>query len=249
MMYATYISFMTDDKTGDMYKHHGGFAGEIVTPSEFLIKVPKNYPLEYFGPLNCAGVTTYTALKNNGASVGGKNVVVAGVGGLGHLAIQYSNAFNNHTIAVDLFADKHDLALELGAKEFVKSDDKAGLKGLMSSVDLVLITIPSAKFRLRPYINMLKKGGTIVFIGLSTKTLDEVIVQELVLKNINIKSSLVGSIHDCRECVQFSADNKIYPMVEVFNHSDAQEVVEKVEKNQVRFRAVLKNNLPYKANV
>ncbi|MGZ6124188.1 MAG: alcohol dehydrogenase, partial [Myxococcales bacterium] len=126
--------------------HDGGYAEYVVVPHEAAARIPGNFDAVQAAPLLCAGITTYNALRNSGAR-SGDTVAVQGIGGLGHLAIQYAAHMGFRTIAVSRGADKRELAQQLGAHEYVDTAKVSASEGLqkLGGADLVLATAPNSE--------------------------------------------------------------------------------------------------------
>src|SRR5207302_7760327 len=124
----------------------GGYAEYVVVPHEAVARLPDAISATDAAPLLCAGITTFNSLRNSGARVG-ETVAVQGIGGLGHLGIQYAARMGFRTIAISRGADKRELALQLGAHEYIDTNKVAAAEGLqkLGGADLVLATAPNAE--------------------------------------------------------------------------------------------------------
>ena len=119
---------------------YGGYSGRISIHKSFIIRIPKDYPLECAGPVFCAGITTYSPLSHWGAIKGGMNVGVVGIGGLGQMAVRQAAAMGNTVTAISTSPNKETAAKEIGATNFVVSKDEAMMKAAAGTLDLIINT-------------------------------------------------------------------------------------------------------------
>ena len=150
----------------------GGFSQYMLAKENDLVLIPKGLPIVESAPLLCAGVTTYSALKNSGAK-SGDLVAVCGIGGLGHLAIQYGNKMGFNVIAISRNEDKKDLAMKLGAKYYFSIDKTDFVKEIknLGGAKAVLVTGPSENIADK-LIDCLKEGGKLMLVGTNTKSME-----------------------------------------------------------------------------
>jgi D-arabinose 1-dehydrogenase-like Zn-dependent alcohol dehydrogenase len=215
----------------------GGYAEYVVAPSEAAARIPEGLDAAETGPLLCAGVTTYNSLRNSGARAG-DTVAVQGIGGLGHLAIQYAARMGFRTVALSQGADKADLARQLGAHEYIDTQKVDAAEGLqkLGGADLVLATAPSSA-AIASTLDGLKPRGKLLIVAAA---LEPIQVSGLsLLSGKTIAGWPSGSSIDSEETVAFSALSGIRPRIERFPLERAEEAFGKVMANKVRFRAVL----------
>ncbi|HRE31554.1 MAG TPA: NAD(P)-dependent alcohol dehydrogenase, partial [Candidatus Berkiella sp.] len=169
----------------------GGYSNNIVVDESFTLKVPANLELAAVAPLLCAGITTYSPLRH--WKVGkGHRIGIMGLGGLGHMAIKLANAMGAHVVVFTTSPQKVEDALQLGAKEVVISKNPNEMQAQANRFDLILNTI-SAPIDLGPYLQLLKRDGTMVLLGVPPK--DPVIsTANLVFQRRAIAGSLVGGL-------------------------------------------------------
>jgi alcohol dehydrogenase, propanol-preferring len=217
--------------------HDGGFAEYAVVPAESVARIPDELSAVDAGPLLCAGVTTYNALRNSAARAG-DTVAVQGIGGLGHLGIQYAARMGFRTIAVSSGADKESLARQLGAHEYVDTSARSAAEGLqrLGGADLVLATAPHAA-AISDVINGLKARGTLLLVAAPGEPFSVSAFSMLSGKRIQGWPS--GTAIDSEETMRFSALSGVKPQIETFSLEQAEEGFNKVMANKVRFRAVL----------
>lgn len=217
--------------------HDGGYAEYTVVPAESLARIPQQLSAIDAGPLLCAGVTTYNSLRNSGARPG-DTVAVQGIGGLGHLAIQYAVKMGFRTIAISRGADKAELARELGAVEYVDTQAAPAAEGLkkLGGVDVVLATAPYAE-AIAGTIGGLKSRGKLLIVAAP--------LEPLTVSGMNLLSGKSvagwpsGSSIDSEDTMSFSALTGVRPRVETFKLAEASTAYAKMMENKVRFRAVL----------
>jgi uncharacterized zinc-type alcohol dehydrogenase-like protein len=215
---------------------HGGFADTVRVNSRFAIPVPDSLDAISAAPLLCGGVTVYTPLRNHGARPASR-VGVIGIGGLGHLAIQFARAFGSEVTAFSSSKDKEAEALSLGAHAFVNTRETSSVKKLARSFDLILSTV-SGDQDLHNFIDALRPKGTLVILGAGPSPL-QIPGAALIGGELSVAGSNIGSPRDLREMLEVAARHNIKAITERFPMKDANTAVSRVKKNQVRYRAVL----------
>ncbi len=217
--------------------HDGGYAEFAVVPAESVARIPAELSSVDAGPLLCAGITTYNALRNSGARPG-DTVAVQGIGGLGHLAVQYAAKMGFRTVAVSRGSDKEVLARQLGAHEYVDTDKLPAAEGLqkLGGADLVLATAPHSA-AIASTVDGLKSRGKLLIVAAPFEPLT--VSAFALLSGKTIAGWPSGSGIDSEEAMSFSALTGVRPRIEVFKLEQAEEAFAKVMENRVRFRAVL----------
>lgn len=218
--------------------HDGGYAESMVTPWEACARIPEELDAADAGPLLCAGITTYNALRNSRARPG-DTVAVQGVGGLGHLGIQYANRMGFRVVAISGSASKKSLAEELGAHEYIAASDGDPAEALqeLGGADVILATAPSGD-AIASVLGGLAVGGEVLCVA---ATPDEVPVAPMsILPNKAVRGWSSGSSIDSEDTMKFSALHGVRPKIEVFGLERAAEAYAKMMENEVRFRAVLR---------
>jgi D-arabinose 1-dehydrogenase-like Zn-dependent alcohol dehydrogenase len=215
----------------------GGYAEYTVASEHAIALIPEKLSPTDAGPLLCAGVTTFNALRNSGARAG-DTVAVQGIGGLGHLGIQYAVKMGFRTVAVSRGADKEKLARELGAHEYIDTQKRPAADGLqaLGGADLVLATAPDAD-AIASTIAGLKPRGKLLIVAAAHTPISVHAFALLSGKRVDGWPS--GSALDSEETMAFSALVGVKPRTEVFRLEEAEEAFAKVMENRVRFRAVL----------
>jgi uncharacterized zinc-type alcohol dehydrogenase-like protein len=186
----------------------------------------------------CAGITVYAPLKNHGVRPSSR-VGVIGIGGLGHLGIQFAKAFGAEVTAFSTSKDKEAEAKSLGAHKFVNTRETGALKKVAGSFDLLLSTV-SADQDWQAYVNALRPKGTFCVLGVGSSPI-QVQGFPLIAGQKAISGSPTGSPRDLHEMLDVAARHGVKAITERFAMAKANDAVSKVKKNQVRYRAVLAN--------
>ncbi len=216
---------------------YGGYADYIRTDGRFAFPIPKSMASEIAAPLLCGGVTVFTPLKRFQMGPN-KKVGVIGIGGLGHLALQFARAFGCEVVALSSSLEKESEAKKLGAHHFLYTKDKQQLKKHFDSFDLLLSTaIAGLDWEL--FLSLLHPFGTLCFLGGLEKEC-QITIANLVERSKMICGSNIGSRPTLREMLEFAALFKIAPQIELFPLSKVNEAIKKLRKNQIRYRGVLK---------
>ena len=217
--------------------YDGGYAEYVVVPHEAAARIPEKLSAVDAGPLLCAGVTTYNALRNSGAR-SGDTVAVQGIGGLGHLAIQYAARMGFRTVAISSGADKEDLARQLGAHEYIDTKKGTAAEGLrkLGGADLVLATAPYAD-AIATTVDGLKPRGKLLIVAAPFDPLK--VSAFALLSGKAVAGWPSGSAIDSEETMTFSALTNVAPHTEVFKLEEAEQAFAKMMENRIRFRAVL----------
>jgi D-arabinose 1-dehydrogenase-like Zn-dependent alcohol dehydrogenase len=216
----------------------GGYAEVMIIEARATVAIPDGLEPVKAAPLLCAGVTTYNALRNAGLRAGAL-VAVQGVGGLGHLGIQYARRMGFKTVGISRGPELEKLARELGAHQYIDSaaEDAAAKLRELGGADAVLATAPSGK-AMSGLINGLAVRGKLLVIGLASDPM-EIKTGSLVFGMHSISGSVTGSVQDEQETVDFSWLENIEPMIEVMPLSKAREAYDRMMTAKARFRMVL----------
>jgi D-arabinose 1-dehydrogenase-like Zn-dependent alcohol dehydrogenase len=217
--------------------HDGGYAEYTVVPAESIARIPDGMDMAEVGPLLCAGITTYNSLRNVGARPG-DTVAVQGIGGLGHLGIQYAAKMGFRTIAISSGSDKEELARQLGAHEYVDTSKAPAAEGLqkLGGADVVLCTAPHIE-AIQSTLGGLKPRGKLLLVA---APFGDIPVNAFsMLSGKSIVGWPSGHAYDSEETVAFSKLSGVRARIEKFSFDKAEEAYGKVMSNKVRFRAVL----------
>lgn len=219
------------------YTMDGGYADFTVAYASHVVKVPDAVSSFDAAPITCAGVTTYKALKVARPQPT-ETAMIVGIGGLGHLALQYAGIFGTRTVAVDVEDEKLDLAKELGADHVVdaRGDQETALADL-GGVDIAVVTVPSPA-AMRAAHAALNPNGRLVLVGLPADNRLELPVFETVLKGISVIGSLVGTRNDLRECFDLHAQGRTRVVAQSRRLEDVNACFDEVLSGQVPARLV-----------
>jgi uncharacterized zinc-type alcohol dehydrogenase-like protein len=217
---------------------NGGFADRIRVSSRFAVAVPAALESENAAPLMCAGITVYSPLRNYGVRPSSR-VGIIGIGGLGHLGIQFAKAFGAEVTAFSTSKDKESEARKLGAHHFVNTRDIGELKKVAGSFDLLLSTV-SADQDWQAYVTALRPKGTLCVVAASPSPL-QVQGFSLIGGQKAVSGSNTGSPRDLSEMLDVAARHGVEAVTEKFAMAKANDAVARVKKSQVRYRAVLTN--------
>ena len=218
--------------------YDGGYQEYMVAPWAAVARIPDALSPVDAGPLLCAGVTTFNALRNSGARPG-DTVAEQGIGGLGHLGVQYARRMGFRTVAISRGDDKKALAEELGAHEYIdaKENDAAEALRKLGGAQVILATAPSAA-AIQSVIGGLSSRGRLMIVGVAQKPIE--VNAMAMLSGKQIQGWPSGTAMDSEDTMKFSALTNVRPHTEVFSLEQANEGFAKVMENTVRFRAVLK---------
>ena len=192
------------------YSCNGGFAEYVVASAAFAARLPKDVNFAEIAPILCAGVTTYKGLKETEARPG-EWVVISGIGGLGHVAVQYAKAMGLKVVAVDVSPDKLRLAHDLGAEVVIDARSGTAIKDVLAATGggahgvLVTAVSPPA---FAQAIGMVRRRGTVSLVGLPPGEFPTPIF-EVVLKRITVRGSIVGTRRDLDEAIAFALEGKV----------------------------------------
>lgn len=220
------------------FSHDGGYAEYMVTPAEALAAIPDDLPAAEAAPLLCAGITVFNSLRNSGVRAGDL-VAVQGIGGLGHLGIQYARQMGFRTFAIGRGQDKEPLARKLGAAHFVDTaaGDPVGELQKFGGARVILATAPDAK-SISALVNGLAANGKLVVVGASPEPLT-VSPLQLIGGRKSIQGWPSGSAIDSEDTLTFSAFAGVRPMIERYPLEKAGEAFEQMISGRARFRVVL----------
>jgi D-arabinose 1-dehydrogenase-like Zn-dependent alcohol dehydrogenase len=218
--------------------HDGGYAEYMVSPAEAVAAIPDELAAAEAAPLLCAGITVFNALRNSDARAGDL-VAVQGIGGLGHLGIQYAHQMGFRTFAIGRGKDKEALARKLGAAHYVDtaaSDPSAELQQ-HGGARLILATAPDSK-SMSAVVNGLASNGKLVVVGAGPDSITVTPIQ-LIVGRKSIQGWASGTAMDSEDTMRFSALSGVRPMIERFPLEKAAEAYEQMISGRARFRVVL----------
>ncbi len=230
---ATYNGPMQPDGTNTF----GGYSTDYVVTESFLLKIPDGVDPKATAPLLCSGVTTYSPMKH--FKIGkGHRVGIVGIGGLGHVAIQIAKARGAEVVAFTRTAAKKDDALRFGASDVVISTDEKAMAAHAGSLDFILSTIPESH-DINPYTALLKRDGRLTLVGALEPLEPGLDNSKVAFKRQSVGGSLIGSIEETQEILDFCAEHGIASEVETISIDRINEAFDKVVRGEVRYRYVI----------
>lgn len=217
---------------------HGGYADRVRANSRFVIPIPEGLESEQTAPLLCGGITVYNPLRTHGINPSSR-VGIVGIGGLGHMALQFARVFGAEVTAFSTSAAKEDEARAMGANHFVNTRESKAMKETAGTLDFILSTI-NADQDWGVYIQALRPTGTLCFVGVPPSAVS-IHAFPLIAGLRTITGNPTGSPFRLREMLDVAARHGIKAQTEPFPMSKANDAIEKVKRNKVRYRAVLTN--------
>ena len=216
----------------------GGYADYMIAPVEALASIPDELDAAHAAPLLCAGITTFNALRNAGARAGDV-VAVQGIGGLGHLGVQFASRMGFHTVAIARGTDKENLARSLGAHVFIDSVTQDPAKELMAlgGAKVILATATSGK-SMTPLIDGLGVDGTLIIVGASPEPI-EVNPYHVIGARRGVRAWPSGTSVDSEDTMRFATLTGVEAMVETYPLTRAAEAYERMLSGKARFRVVI----------
>ena len=220
------------------FAYDGGYAQYAVVPAVALARIPAELKAVEAAPLMCAGITTFNSLRNSGARAGDL-VAILGIGGLGHLAVQYASKMGFRTVAIARGRDKEQFARSLGATDYVDSldGDPAAQLQKLGGARLVLSTITAAA-AMEPVLNGLAVDGQLLVVGASPEPLP-VDTAAMIGARHSIKAWPSGTCADSEDTMRFSVQTGVRAIIETMPLERAQEAFERMMSGAARFRMVL----------
>jgi uncharacterized zinc-type alcohol dehydrogenase-like protein len=212
---------------------YGGYSDSIVVDERFVLRVPSNLNLAGAAPLLCAGITTYSPMRHWGVTKG-KKVGVVGLGGLGHMAVKFADAFGAHVVVFTTSPNKKEDALRLGADDVVVSRNADEMKKHTGSFDFILDAV-SADHDINAYINLLSRDGNITLVGAPQKPL-AVSAFSLLIGRRSLSGSPIGGIPETQEMLDFCGTHNITADVEIVPIQKVNEAYERMLKSDVKYR-------------
>ncbi len=228
----TYNGYERDGKTPT----YGGYSDVIVVDEKYVLSIPETIPLDKASPLLCAGITLYSPLMHWKAGPG-KKVAILGLGGLGHIGVKIARALGAEISVLSHSEKKRDDALKIGAHHFISTNDQEAFTKHASSFDLIINTV-SAEINMGDYFELLKLDGTLVVVGVPDKPL-LIHPFPLIMKRRSYSGSVIGSIKENQEMLNFCAKHNIIPEIELITPDQINTAYERVLKSDVRYRFVI----------
>jgi D-arabinose 1-dehydrogenase-like Zn-dependent alcohol dehydrogenase len=216
----------------------GGYAEYMIAPVTALAAIPEELPAAEAGPFMCAGVTVYNALRHAGARAG-EVVAVHGIGGLGHLGVQYARRMGFETVAITRGRDKEPLARQLGAHHYIDATAQDAVTELqkLGGARVILATAPNAQ-AISALIDGLSPGGTLLVPAAPAEPLT-ISVLSLISGRRSVAGWYAGTARDAQETLEFSVLSAVHPMIEPYPLGRVAEAYEQMHSGRARFRVVL----------
>ncbi|XP_042500290.1 probable cinnamyl alcohol dehydrogenase [Macadamia integrifolia] len=216
----------------------GGFAESMVTNQKFVVKIPDGMEAEQAAPLLCAGLTAYSPLRHFGYNRSGVRGGILGLGGVGHMGVKIAKAMGHHVTVISSSDKKKEEALEhLGADAYLVSSDAAGMQAAADSLDYIIDTVP-VFHPLEPYLSLLKVDGKVILTGVISTPL-QFVSPVVMLGRKSITGSFIGSMDETAEMLEFCKEKGLTSMVEIVQMDYVNKAIERLEKNDVRYRFVV----------
>ncbi|KAK6916390.1 Alcohol dehydrogenase, N-terminal [Dillenia turbinata] len=229
----SYNDVYTDGKSTQ-----GGFARAMVIDQKFVVKIPEGMAPEQAAPLLCAGLTVYSPLNHFGLKKSGLRAGILGLGGVGHMGVKMAKAMGHHVTVISSSDKKREEAMDhLGAHEYLVSSDAIKMQEAADSLDYIIDTIP-VFHPLEPYLSLLKLDGKLVLMGVINQPL-QFLSPVVMLGRKTITGSLIGSMKEMEEMFEFWSERNLTSMIEVVKMEYVNKAIERLEKNDVRYRFVV----------
>lgn len=231
------MTYGSPDKHGMGPVTFGGYSKSIVVDKHFVLKVSEKLDPAGAAPLLCAGITTYSPLRTWKI---GKNhrVGIVGLGGLGHMGVKLASAMGAHVTMFTTSPSKAEDARRLGAHEVVISRDEAAMQRAANSLDFIINTV-AAPHDLNPFINTLRRDGTMCLVGAPDRPHPPVEVMPLIFKRRRVAGSLIGGLAETQEMLDFCADHRITADIEKIPMQKINEAYERMLRSDVKYRFVI----------
>ena len=223
---------------GVIVGRHGGFADKVRAHAASVVPLPSDIDMKSAGPLFCGGITVFNPLVQFDVKPTDK-VAVIGIGGLGHMAIQFLNAWGCEVTAFTSSESKRKEALEFGAHHTINSRDSEEIGAAAGRFDFIISTV-NVKLDWNAYVSALRPKGRLHFVGVTLEPLDLGLFP-MIMGQRSISASPVGSPATIGKMLEFAASHKIEPIVETFSFEDINEAMERLKSGKAHYRIVLTN--------
>lgn len=227
-------TYSATDKDGSVTQ--GGYSNNIVVTEKFVLHVSEKLDLSRVAPLLCAGITTWSPLREWKAKAGDR-VAVIGLGGLGHMAVKFAAAMGCEVTVLSTSPGKEADAKALGAHKFVVTKGEGAMDSISNYFDLIINTV-SAPIDLMPYVASLRLDGTMVLLGVPPEPA-QLHAFNLISKRRRIAGSLIGGIQETQDMLDFCAEHNVMSDVEVINIDYINEAYERMMQSDVKYRFVI----------
>jgi len=228
-------TYNTPDRI-DKTMTYGGYSKHIVTREEFVLNVPDALDISRAAPILCAGITTYTPLRENKVGPGSR-VGIMGLGGLGHMAVKLAVAMGASVTAITTSKNKSQMGLDIGAHKVLIASDTEKMKEATNSLDLIINTVP-VKHDINNYIPLLDIRGEMVIVG-QFGSLENFTTMPMVFGNNKLSLSVIGGIKMTQELLNFCAEHNIHPECEIIKMDQINDAFNRLAKAEVSGRLVI----------
>ncbi len=215
---------------------YGGYSQAIVVDEAFVLRVPSNLDLAGAAPLLCAGITTYSPLRQYGIGAG-CHVGVVGLGGLGHMAVKFAHAMGATVAVFTRSAGKVADARRLGADDVILSTSEADMGRHVNRFDLIIDTV-SADHDINAYLNLVKRSGAMVLVGAPEKPLT-LVSFSLIMQRRQLAGSLIGGLRETQEMLDFCGEHNIVCDIEMIGVEQINEAYDRILRSDVKYRFVI----------
>jgi uncharacterized zinc-type alcohol dehydrogenase-like protein len=216
---------------------YGGYSTSIVVDEHFVLRIPENLDPAAAAPLLCAGITTYSPLRQWGIGKGQK-VGVVGLGGLGHMAVKLAHAMGAHVVLFTTSPGKTEDALRLGADEVVISRDAGAMAKHAGTFHFILNTV-AAPHNLDAFLTLLRRDGTMTLVGAPAEPHPSPNVFNLIMKRRRLAGSLIGGIAETQEMLDFCAEHGLVSDIELIPIHQINEAWDRMVRSDVKYRFVI----------
>ena len=235
--YCKKLAFTYNSKLPDGRITFGGYSKHMVCDQKFVLRMPAALPLDAAAPLLCAGITTYSPMRNHGLDKPGLRLGVLGLGGLGSMAVRFGAAFGCEVTVISTSPGKEAEARALGASHFLLSSDAAAMAAAAGTLDGIVDTV-SAKHDLATYLALLDVDGKLVLVGVPPEAM-EVHAFALIGGGKAVIGSLIGGIEQTQEMLDYAAEKGIVSTIEKVPMSYVNDAFARLSKNDVKGRFVI----------
>jgi alcohol dehydrogenase (NADP+) len=223
-------------ESGSAIPTYGGYSESIIVKEGYVLRLPDNLPLDASAPLLCAGITLYSPLRYWKAGEG-KKVAILGMGGLGHIGLKIAHAMKAHVTVLSRTLAKKEDGLQLGADEYYATNDASTFEKLVGQFDLIISTI-AEPLDWNLYLSLLKIEGAFVLVGVPVQQVP-VSAFSLVPQRKTLSGSMIGSIKEMQEMLDFCAAHGIVSEIETIQIDEVNEAYQRVLNSDVRYRFVI----------
>jgi alcohol dehydrogenase (NADP+) len=224
-----------DSKYPDGAVAYGGYATRVRVHQHFTFAIPENLPSEGVAPLFCAGITVLSPMLKHGVKEGTKLGVI-GIGGLGHMGIQWGRALGATTVAISHSKSKEQEAYELGATDFIYNEEQK--KKHRRSFDFIVCTVNYDNIDLSQYLSLLKVDGQFIMVG-APETPIQLSVFSLIKSRISVSGSAIGSPEEIRYMLKLASEKNVIAKTQLFAMHEVNEAIKQFREGKPHFRFVL----------